>query len=237
MNIPVMHQLNSWKYPVFFTVIFTYYIQCSYAQDADLLAYKQTVGNFTTTINSLNREVNGNRKDEFTTDLQLNTYRLKVLIQSNSKLFTKLNKVDTSLLKSMDMNLHYLQANRKNNEVIFALLEDITLKANAASLAQEMNILAPLPVVVTTYDSTLKPVSGYYVYWNCWLDKNNLTPNGKFEDFTDPGCIGRLIPGTYDIWVSKPGSTVRFPPADARTKTQIFVADGDKPIELKIIIH
>jgi hypothetical protein len=161
---------------------------------------------------------------------------LKELLLSNNDLYEKLIQDSDDFVKTFRL----INKNLENSNDSLAIAEATeTLQAINKTLALGLghSNVPELQVIVTTVDRNLQPISGLYVYWNFWIDKDNIYPASNFNGFTNPSASGYLRAGIYDIWVKKPGDSTRYPAITQRIKTTVASKHGEERIELKIIVH
>lgn len=185
-------------------------------------------------INSLNFEYNGNKTKKFDNNLSFNIYKLKTLLDESYSNFLNVSPIDSVYRQSLLVNYMSLKDGNISLQTTEILLDDFFAKATSFDLGLNQNGAVEIPVTVITYDLSLKKVSGFYVYWNFWLDKDNPKPYSKFHAFTNPSSSGFLVPGVYDIWVQAANSSERFPSASDRTRNVIFLKGSEKNISITI---
>jgi len=188
-------------------------------------------------VNSLNFQYNGNKSKDFQNTLCSNIFALKSLLDDNYPRFSNIPGSDSIYRQSLLANYTRLEKGNIDAQVIGDLRDDIVAKISSFDLGLEQNRSVAIPVVVTTYDSSLSKVSGYYVYWNFWLDKENPNAYAHFSEFTNPSSAGFLVPAVYDIWVQKAGDKTQFPPLSRRTKYIISTNNGEKLKPITIVIN
>lgn len=188
-------------------------------------------------INQINSIENGRKTKRFKNYRSKIIYELKNLINNNSYQYLKISETDTVFRHSLTLNYIVLKEWNGDEQVLEDLFDDFYAKASSHQLGLNAPSNFEIPVTVTTYDSLLNEISGYYVYWNFWFDKDNNKSYSNFNNFTSPSSSSYLVPALYDIWVQKIGETKRFPPLEGRIKQQIFLNGSEKVKELKIAVY
>ncbi|MDB5013138.1 MAG: hypothetical protein JWQ25_1340 [Daejeonella sp.] len=187
--------------------------------------------------NLLNFKSNKLKTSNFKNNLSGNIFKLKRILDENYIKFSQVSSSDSMFRQSLLIDYKTLKNGTINLQNIEDLIDDLNAKNKSINLGLDQNEIFNIPVEVTTYDSSLNEISGYYVYWNFWLDKNNSRPNAKFPKFTNPLSTYYLTPGVYDIWVQKANSSERFPSLSGRSKILIFLKDSEKKIPVTIIVN
>jgi hypothetical protein len=187
-------------------------------------------------VNSLNLQYNGKRNNKFENKLSENIYKLKDLLDDKFTIFSQVSDIDSLFRQSLLVNYKALENESINLELINDLIEDFSIKANAFRLGLKQNNPTYVHVQVTTFDTSLRKTSGYIVYWNFWLQKNNKSAAATFLDFTNPSSYGYLAPGLYDIWVQKINKTKRFP-SEKRYKRVVSLNGNEKIISISIPVE
>jgi hypothetical protein len=188
-------------------------------------------------INALNFKQNGSKERDFSSNFDAKVFELKNIFDENYTKLLQSHNSDSVFMQSLIVDYQTLKDKSVNVQSIEDLLDDFHAKFNSFDLGLEQNEIATVAVEVTTFDSSLKKISGYYVYWNFWLDKDNPNPYAHFNQFTSPSSSELLTPSVYDIWVQKPGDSRQFPPKSQRTKNIIFLSDTEKIKSITIIIR
>lgn len=210
----------------------------AYTQDTtDNWSINQLVYNLQEEINALNFKYNGSKEKNFSNEVNAKIFELKVFFDENYLKFLQINDSDLVYKKSLSVDYKSLKSLSFNKQTLEDLLDDIHAKSNSFDLGLNQNEANYIPVEVTTYDSALNKISGYYIYWNFWLDKDNLNPYTHFNQFTNPTSSELLIPAVYDIWVQKPGDSKQYPPKNTRVKNIIFLNNGEKIKVISIVIR
>jgi hypothetical protein len=209
----------------------------SFEQDSTGLWSKNKIlGEVRKKINALNFQSNGMKTEHFDNSLCAEIYALKGVSDDNYLRFYKISDSNGMFKQSLIVAYRILNQKEIVTVQIGEIIEDFSLKAESIDLGLDNNEIQDIPVVVMTYDSNLKAISGYYVCWNSWLDKDNPLPFSKFDGFTSPTSSGNLIAGTYDIWVQKTGDNKRFPSLAERAKSDISLHGTQKIVTIKIIV-
>ena len=188
-------------------------------------------------VNYLNFKYNSSKTEDFKDNLSAGIYNLKSMLDDNYTNFLNVSDSNTAYVQSLLMNYKILEKQSISEQDIDDLNEDFTLKINSFNPGLYKNGSDGIPVTVTTYDSALHKISGYFVYWNSWVEKDNPQPYDHFDEFTNPSSSGVLVPGIYDIWVQKAGDKRRYPPTNKRTKNNIFLNTTEKSKNISIVVN
>lgn len=137
---------------------------------------------------------------------------------------------DVQLLDSLN------RQSQLDTSILFYVRDDLKLKTKLNDLGLDSRKGGDIYIKVFTkrlVNNTLTTVTGYYLYWNYWLDKNLQKPRGNFQNPTAPFTGGYLSAGYYDFWVQKIGTNIREPLDHSDRK---MVIDPSQPENLTIIL-
>lgn len=189
---------------------------------------EDVIFNFRKKANSLNFQYNGSKTSNFQNNVSAGIYKLKSLLDDNYASLLKIPSLDSAYINSLLIDYEILEKENISEENINDLNDDLSSKTNSFNPGLYQNGIDGIPVTITTYDSALHKVSGYFVYWNYWLNKDNPQPYAHFNQFTNPSSSDVLVPAIYDIWVQKVGDQRRYPPKEQRTKYFIFLNNNER---------
>lgn len=222
------------KYIIFILILISLGFQARSQDSASNWDINKIIFNLRQKTNSLNFESNGTKTKNFKNILDSNIFQLKSLLDDSYSIFLQVSNSDSLFRYSLLGDYKTLTNDSVNLQNVQDVTDDLNAKINSFSSGLDVNAPNKIQVEVTTFDSSLTPVSGYYVFWNFWFDKDNPKPFSKFLTFTNPKSSDFLTPAVYDIWVQKIGDSTRYPSIKDRTKSIIFLLDTEQKIPITI---